>query len=806
VTAFLGISACCACAPLNPAYRSGEFDFFLEDVDARALVIQAGLDSPVRQLAHQRGITVIDLDTDGHALRVEGPGVSGGDLQDAPCDDDTALVLHTSGTTARPKIVPLSHRNLVASAENIAATLALGPVDRCLNVMPLFHIHGIVGAALASLSAGASVACAPGFHPARFFAWLEELEPTWYTAVPTIHQAILARIREDPGLAGLAHLRFVRSSSAALPPAVLAELEEVFGAPAIEAYGMTEAAHQMASNPLPPGVRKPGSVGIASGPQIAVLDGAGDPVAAGVVGETAVRGPTVFSGYEANPAANEAAFTGGWFRTGDEGAFDDDGYLFLRGRLKEIINRGGEKISPLEVDNALLRHPAVAEAVSFGFPHVQLGEDIAAAVVLRPRASVSETDLQVFAASILADFKVPRLIRFVPEIPKGPTGKLRRIGLAEALGIEEGDQERPDPSASFEPPRTERERELVALFEDVLGQDRIGRDDSFFECGGDSILAAELVTRLRGSGLAAADAPLAMLVWAPTPRRLAAWLDNDRDAAAPILVTLQQGGARRPVFFLPGGDGDVVPFVRLAASLGPDQPVHAFRSSALDREGPRSLDVSTMAGEYVDALLAIDPTEPIILGAICVSAPIALEMAARLQSLGRQVAPPLLVDPLPGAWDGQPRLLSRLARSRLWSRVNFHLRQGRLYQLRQPGSWKRIARSLWARLREGGGSAVTAPIPDGAVDIARSVDLASSMDDARRRYRYGVHHGRIVVLHSHWFPTSRRLWARLAAAGLDWVEVPVEHPTMLLQPEVAALGDAMRAALDEMVMSGGPVP
>ncbi|HHN73354.1 MAG TPA: AMP-dependent synthetase, partial [Thermopetrobacter sp.] len=356
-TAFLGVASAAACAPLNPAYRTEEFLFYLEDLRARALVIEAGSDSPAREAAEKLGVRVIEVETAAGApagrLRWRGIETETGPVEFAR-PENVALVLHTSGTTARPKLVPLTQANLTASARHIREALRLTPEDRCLNVMPLFHIHGLVGAVLSTLAAGASVVCTPGFEARRFFGWLEEFRPTWYTAVPTMHQGVLAQAEREPEAARRAGLRFIRSSSVPLPPQVMARLEELFGAPVIESYGMTEASHQMASNPLPPGERKPGSVGVPAGPEVAVMDEEGHLLPAGRVGEVVIRGPNVTAGYEGNPEANSKAFTNGWFRTGDQGYFDEDGYLFLTGRLKEIINRGGEKISPREVDEVLL--------------------------------------------------------------------------------------------------------------------------------------------------------------------------------------------------------------------------------------------------------------------------------------------------------------------------------------------------------------------------------------------------------------------------------------------------------------------
>ncbi len=304
--------------------------------------------------------------------------------------------------------------------------------------MPLFHIHGLIAAVSASLAAGASISCAPGFDALRFFGWMNEVRPTWYTAVPTMHQAILARAERNRDTIAATKLRFIRSSSASLPAQVMMSLAETFGAPVIEAYGMTEATHQMTSNPLGQDAQRPGSVGREAGPQVRIAHEVENRLVGGT-GEVVITGPNVTPGYEGNPEANAKNFFlsegARWFRTGDQGAFDDNGYLRLTGRLKEIINRGGEKISPLEVDGVLLDHPAIAQVVTFAMPHPKLGEEVAAAVVLREGQAATERDIRDFVSARLADFKVPRRIIILEEIPKGATGKMQRIGLAEKLGL-----------------------------------------------------------------------------------------------------------------------------------------------------------------------------------------------------------------------------------------------------------------------------------------------------------------------------------------------------------------------------------
>jgi acyl-CoA synthetase (AMP-forming)/AMP-acid ligase II len=432
---FLAATTCATAAPLNAAYREEEFRFYLDDLKARALITLAGDASPALSAAPPEAVR-LTLQQDGGRFSLSRDGAPVQAVAVVPAQpDDVALVLHTSGTTARPKIVPLSQRNLTVSAGNIVRSLSLTEQDRVLNVMPLFHIHGLMAALLASLSVGGSVVATPGFDAFKFFAWIDETKPNWYTAVPTMHQLVLSRASRQADIIARNPLRLVRSSSAPLPPVVMEELERVFNCPAIEAYGMTEASHQMATNPLPPEARKPGSVGRGADVEIAIMDDDGTLQPEGGLGEVVIRGGNVTAGYENNPAANASAYTNGWFRTGDQGYLDEDGYLFLTGRLKEIINRGGEKISPREIDEVLLEHPAIAQAVAFAMPHERLGEEVAAAVVLKEGASADEKALREYAAGHLADFKVPRTIMIVPEIPKGATGKVQRIGLAEKLGI-----------------------------------------------------------------------------------------------------------------------------------------------------------------------------------------------------------------------------------------------------------------------------------------------------------------------------------------------------------------------------------
>lgn len=507
--AFVTIASCATCAPLNPNYQAAEFDFYLDDLDAKAIVLVAGTISPAHSVAQARNIPILEWEAmAGGQFELEGEkcDLPGSDELAQP--DDVALILHTSGTTSRPKMVPLTHRNLCASAFNIATTLQLEARDRCLNVMPLFHIHGLVGVLLSSIAAGGRVICSPGFQAARFCEWFAVFQPTWYSAVPTIHQAILAEVERDRSdhCIQRSALRLIRSSSAALPTSVLNALETTFQVPVIEAYGMTEAAHQMTSNPLPPAKRKPGSVGIAIGLEVAIMNADGQLLRSGTVGEVVIRGANVTTGYEQNPEANAKAFTNSWFRTGDQGYVDADGYLFLQGRLKEIINRGGEKIAPLEVDAALMELEAVFQAVTFAVPHPTLGEDVAAAVVLHSEATLNAVKIRDFLFQRLAGFKVPSQIVIVDAIPTGATGKLQRIGLFEKLAT----QLKP----TFVAPQTEIEQILATIWAEVLGNAAIGLQDNFFALGGDSLKATQVMVRI--NQLFDIDFPLTALFQSPT--------------------------------------------------------------------------------------------------------------------------------------------------------------------------------------------------------------------------------------------------------------------------------------------------
>lgn len=429
IVSFLAVtSAALVAAPLNPAYTVDEFSFYLQDANVAAVIVSDALpqNAAIRSAAASRNLPIMSFPLDLLGDKADDTSTY---PSASPTGDNIALFLHTSGTTSRPKGVPLTHTNLITSISNIAATYELTSADRTLLVMPLFHVHGLMAATLATLASGGCIVIPPGgkFSATAFWPSAITGRITWYTAVPTMHQILLARADDEYPKDNAPKLRFIRSCSASLAPSVLERVEQKFNAPVLEAYAMTEASHQMTSNPLPKyGRRKPGSVGKAQRVDVAILNDKNEVIGQSVVGEVCIRGGNVTSGYNNNAEANESAFAGGWFHTGDQGWLDKEGYLTLTGRIKELVNRGGEKISPLEVDAALLAHTAVKEAVSFAVPDEKYGEEVNAAVILKEGSVVSEEDLTTFAKGRLASFKVPKRFFICEDLPRTATGKIQR--------------------------------------------------------------------------------------------------------------------------------------------------------------------------------------------------------------------------------------------------------------------------------------------------------------------------------------------------------------------------------------------
>ena len=784
-SSFVAVAGAAVCAPLNPAYVPSEFEFYLKDLAPKLVLVCEGAESPVRAVAKALGIRVaqlrVEVGSAAGAFTLDAPEAGG--VIDHSSPDDTALILHTSGTTSRPKMVPLTQRNLCVSAHSIARSFALAPEDRCLNVMPLFHIHGLIGAVLSSLAAGAGVVCTPGFSSARFFAWLDEFSPTWYTAVPTMHQEILARAEAHREIVARRPLRFIRSCSASLAPTLLHTLETVFQAPALESYGMTEAAHQMASNPLPPRARKPGSVGVASGPEVAIMDGAGALLDAGATGEIVIRGPSITSGYLGVPEVNREAFTNGWFRTGDQGYLDAEGYLFLTGRLKEIINRGGEKISPREIDEAMLEHRGVAQAVTFAVPHSRLGEEVGAAVVRKPGASFDERELREFVAARLSVFKVPRVIRFVDAVPKGPTGKLQRIGLAARLGIQAIDESQQRAAAEFVAPRTPLEERLAAIWREMLRLDRVGVDDHFFTIGGDSLGAVQLVARV--SQEFAVEVATVRFLETPTIATMAREIEaaQSRSPLHPQLVVIRPEGTRSPLFCAAGHDENVVGFGTLGRYLPSDLPVMAFAPFEPE-EAATTRTIQAQAARNLAAMREAQPHGPYFLLGLCHGGLVAYEMACQLEQCGERVALLALLDAYPSGWKSH---LSAQARVMESLRHGARRTQTHLGAIFGAGGWKHLRERL---------SLFRAAWTERAAAAARRVGLSREGHDARRanreaqrNYVPSTYGGAAILFRSTTpragiYQLAARAWRPLVQGGFEIVDVGNGFGSPLTEPGV----------------------
>ena len=671
--------------------------------------------------------------------------------------------------------------------------------------MPLFHIHGLGAAVLASLASGASVVCCPGFVAPKFFDWVDEFSPTWYTAVPTIHQSVVARAEHHRDVIERRPFRFIRSCSSALAPSLMDELESIFRAPVVEAYGMTEAAHQMTSNPLPPGERRRGSVGIAAGPEIAIMDQAGALLPAGSEGEIVIRGANVTSGYLDNPVANAGAFTGGWFRTGDQGRLDAAGYLCLTSRLKEIINRGGEKIAPREIDEVLLSHPAVAQAVAFSAPHATLGEAVAAAVVTRAGHSVSEEELREYAAARLADFKVPELIVFLPEIPKGPTGKIQRIGLAGKLGIQQT-QSLSRPRPPYEPPSSAMERQVASLFEQTLGIERAGIHDSFFDLGGDSILLATLLTAIRES--TQAEIMVLQFLACPTVSGVCRILESDQSAVAlhgRLHVIVRSGSSNPALFCLPSSDGDLTGFFQLARRLPNDQPIVAFHhpQTAADNSVYR---IEDLAARYLEEVLAIQPGGPYHLVGTCTGGFLAYEIARQLSTRGQSVGLLALLDCHNHAWGANATRSERLAYGLRLLRKRYMYQSAKLRSAglgHAPGYLRHwVAATLDTARRRTDEWAHSAMLLFGLTLPDRFKNSRLAIRHAAAGYTPGPWPGALDLFRveeprvgAYDYPEMG--WAGLAAGGIRIHEIPGSHLTMLSEPVVQSIASRLQAGIRE---------
>jgi acyl-CoA synthetase (AMP-forming)/AMP-acid ligase II/thioesterase domain-containing protein/acyl carrier protein len=647
---FLGVASSSIYVPLNPDYSEAEFTRYLAHLRPKTIIVEANAGVAPRRSAAALGIPVTDLVTDGDTagaftLRFAGAPRPAAATWNAA--DDVGLILLTSGTTSTPKFVPIRQRHLLAYARASRAHYRLRSDDRGLHVMPMFHGHGLKAALFVPLACGSGVICSGGFDISRFFRQIVELQPTWYSAAASIHQAVLQHAGGNGDAVRAARLRFIRSGSARLDPRVMEGLEDTFGAPVVERYGMTETC-TLTANPLPPAKRRPGSVGTPMFNDVAIIDESGNAVAPGRVGEVVARGAGVFDGYLDDPVATAAAFRDGWFRTGDLGRFDDDGYLTLAGRLKDVINRGGEKIGTMEVESALLCHPALAEACVFPIPHPTLGEEVGAAVVRAPGLCVTERELRAYAATLLAGFKIPRRISFLPQLPRGTTSKVDREAVARLCVTRFDDAAAPPRAQSM----SALEAQIAEAWSDVLnlrGTD-IARDDDFFLLGGDSLQAYELFARLRARygitvGLghlfddAATVAGMARLVERSRESPRAS------DGELRRLVRIKAEGDRPPLFAIPGSGGNPVGFVHLGRLLDRRQPLIGIESRGIDGRSAPLTRVEVIAADNLQTIRKMQPVGPYYLAGACYGARVAYEMARQLEMAGERVGLLLMLDP-----------------------------------------------------------------------------------------------------------------------------------------------------------------
>jgi len=789
---FLGVVTTAVAAPLNPAYTADELEFFLDDLGAVALIVDHANDGPARDVACRRRVPVLELGTDGDdaagVCTLDGPTVGAARHVATTVADDLALVLHTSGTTSRPKQVGLTHANLAASARNIASALQLTADDRSLNMMPLFHIHAIACSLLATLRAGASVVCTPGFDAERAPEWLEALEPTFYSAVPTLHRALLDAIGDRSPR--VPRLRFVRSSSSPLPARTFEDLERVFGVPVIEAYGMTEASHQIATNPLPPGTRRPGTVGYAAGCEIAVLGPGDEVLPAGTMGEVVLRGPNVTRAYLAAPDVNDAAFTAdGWLRTGDLGHMEADGCLTLTGRAKEIVNRGGEKISPREVEDVLLEHPDVAAAAAFAVPHARLGEDLAVATVLHDDARASEGDLRQHLALHLAPFKMPRRFVFVDVLPTGATGKVSRTALAEQLGLAGGS---PRVDRPFVEPRDPLEAQIAAMFSEVLGLDEpVSVDDDFLELGADSLHLHELLVDIErdfGRRL-----PATVFLSGPTVERLAGQLRaNDGSDPPSRVVPIQPRGTRPPVFCIVRA-GTLPILHGLAPALGPDQPIYGLWLPEMHASREVARDLRALGEMAVAAIRAVQPRGPYALLGHSTGGMVAYETAQQLAADGETIDLVVLLDVI-----AQRRPTFAVTRRRL----GVLFRRGGVRSLTR-GAIRRVRRLAPAPSDEAAplddAAAAAAPFVPGSTDVLLDREAVEWREGTWSRHiRRSV--GPVLLLRTRegrgWTPGYQSLgWDRVIDEHWHVYDVAGGHHTMLGEPYVRVVAQHVADAL-----------
>jgi oxalate---CoA ligase len=773
--------------PLNPALTLPEIIDVSKRAELKAIVIPGWLDTPARPDILAQGIVVLDaVQAADQTLRVEprGPALGSGAPFRAARLTDVALILRSSGTTGAPKWIRVTHGNLVAMAQRLGSDLWFGLTarGRAACMLPLYYAAGLKTSLFVPLILGASVGFPPAGRMFDFAEWLDVFKPTYLSVAPGLLNGLLDQLRASARRIDASSLHFVMCAAAYLPEVTRRAAESMLGVPVLEFYGLSEAG-VMASNPLPPGKTKPGTVGLPVPGELLIVDGDGKSVPNGTVGQIIVSGPTVTPGYLADEDSIRGDLKDGWLRTGDLGRIDEDGYLTIVGRENEVINRGGEKVFPYEVEKALLGHPAVLEAAAFGVPHPRLGENVAAAAVLRAGSAASEGELKRFLAGRLAGFKVPRRILLLSSLPRGPTGKIQRSALSEAYGTTS--REAAAPSRLIE-------RELLQLWERLLGTPDIGIDDDFFEKGGDSMLATEMlleVEQLTGKPYPQAD--LSTL----TIRRIADVVASSQ-VSERNLVTQVKLGSGIPFFFCHGDEDHRGIYAhRLAALLPDDQPVFLLHCDLDAME--YSTSVEEIAGRYVDEVLRLAPDSPVILGGYCWGGLAAWHLAHLLRSRGVVVRELLLIDTL--SLNARP-LLRGLRKLFDTAGAIVPGRAGRfLRQRAMRGAWR------WVRGRAGLGTTLYRGAQKMLFDTMSAGSLRPSGADMKQdfyrmvcRYvppRIDVNVTCFIAEEGTQFNIDPSPWRKLART-VNAVSVPGTHHSMLVA-ERDALAKALAVTLKE---------
>jgi oxalate---CoA ligase len=812
----LAVSSIATSVPLNPAYRRDEFRAYFDEIRVSHLLTLRNFPSEARTVANERKLPVIELSNDGSMTIATDGGQARTDLQHMAAQretelarpEDIALILLTSGSTGRSKKVPLTHRNICVSVADICRTLALTPADRCLCMWEQFHIGGLVDLLLVPLASGGAVICAGGFNAALFYDLLGKKRPTWFQGVPTTLHDLSVHARKNDVDPRAAPFRFIRSVASSLSPQLMQEIEDLFGVPVIQTFGMTEAGPLITSNSLPPGKRRPGSVGVSCGPRIRIVSPDGNGLPSGSIGEIVIQGENVISGYEDAPDANAKSFHNGWFHSGDTGYIDDDGFVFLTGRLKEMINRGGEKITPQEIDDVLLTHPEIAQAASFSIKHRTLGEDVAAAVVLRSPKSVSESDIRGFVMRHLADFKVPKMVIFLDQMPRDPIGKISRMSLAVLAEAQRGadpardsDDELEEPVAKILPgtrpalpagAATDTRRRLLPIWREVLETPDLGLDDDFFLAGGESLAAVTLFTQMEQA--LGPMPPMSSLLEFPTVRRMAARLDQLRTSSgSQPVMPIRATGHRPPLILCHAANSNVLFARQLLPFLDEEQPFFAIRARGLEEGETPHNRIEAMAADYVEDIKRVRPTGPYIIAGNCAGGYTAYEMARQLRSAGDEVAGIVLIDP-----DIHPNTAP-------W----FHWDNPNATHIH---AWRVVVRGWWAakrryailRRRFAGKPNRREPFETGMNRVRQSA-IRTGFIDALKAYRPRPYDGDIHMFccarSRAYLSNPKHGWQTLAR-HVEFIEVGQEHED-LFHEALPVLATALNKVLT--CLASGPV-